>query len=121
MIGDTAEYDVFLSYRVNSDLETAAFLYDTMTQKGLKVWWDKTCLLPGVPWEVGFTDGLLKSRIFLPIFSRGFVNYIQTEALMNSVFTRILSYAELSTRLQRGIRTLQCWVQTPNATVCCWK
>eukprot|EP00597_Dinobryon_sp_UTEXLB2267_P002894 CAMPEP_0170058004 /NCGR_PEP_ID=MMETSP0019_2-20121128/787_1 /TAXON_ID=98059 /ORGANISM="Dinobryon sp., Strain UTEXLB2267" /LENGTH=1211 /DNA_ID=CAMNT_0010262831 /DNA_START=1869 /DNA_END=5504 /DNA_ORIENTATION=- len=74
MIGDTAEFDVFLSYRVNSDLETAAFLYETLTQKGLKVWWDKTCLLPGVPWEVGFTDGLLKSRIFLPIFSRGAIN-----------------------------------------------
>jgi hypothetical protein len=73
MIGDTAEFDVFLSYRVNSDLETAALLYETLTRKGLKVWWDKTCLLPGVPWEVGFTDGLLKSRIFLPIFSREYV------------------------------------------------
>ena len=71
MIGDSAEFDVFLSYRVNSDTEHAAFLFDILSRQGLKVWWDKKCLLPGVPWEIGFTDGLLKSRIFLPIISRG--------------------------------------------------
>lgn len=71
MIGDNAEFDVFLSYRVNSDLQHVAFLYEVLTSKGMKVWWDKKCLLPGVPWEVGFTDGLLKSRIFVPVFSRG--------------------------------------------------
>ena len=50
---------------MNSDTEHAAFLYDILTRKGLKVWWDKKCLMPGVAWEIGFTDGLLKSRIYI--------------------------------------------------------
>ena len=30
---------------------------------------------PGQSWEDGFCDGLLKSRIFLPILSRGAINH----------------------------------------------
>jgi hypothetical protein len=75
MIGEAPEYDIFISYRVNSDLEKVSALYDTLTSAGLKVWWDKKSLEPGIPWEVGFTDGLLKSRIFLPVFSRDAINH----------------------------------------------
>ena len=47
-LGDEPEFDVFLSYRVRSDSERVAILYDVLTQAGLKVWWDKKCLEPGI-------------------------------------------------------------------------
>ena len=71
MIGEEAEYDVFLSYRVNSDSHHCELLYEMMTKRGLKVWWDKKCLQPGVDWEEGFCDGLIKSRAFVALLSRG--------------------------------------------------
>jgi hypothetical protein len=49
-------------------------LYDLLTENGFKVWWDQKCLEPGTSWEEGFCDGLVKSRIFLPILSRGAIN-----------------------------------------------
>lgn len=42
--GDQAEFDVFISYRVASDASHAAKLYELLTEKGLKVWWDHVCL-----------------------------------------------------------------------------
>lgn len=53
MQGDAAEFDVFLSYRVQSDLNHASIIYKKLTDAGLKVWWDKKNLMPGVPWQVG--------------------------------------------------------------------
>ena len=52
MLGERAQFDVFLSYRKQSDENTAQQLYDKLTAAGLKVWWDKKSLLPGVPWQV---------------------------------------------------------------------
>ena len=40
LAGDTARYDVFLSYRVASDLPHARMLYRWLTARGVKVWWD---------------------------------------------------------------------------------
>lgn len=37
--------------------------------------WDKICLEPGVSWEEGFCAGLVKSRIFVPLLSRGAINH----------------------------------------------
>ena len=74
LVGDEAEYDVFLSYRVNSDYYHAEYMYDLLTARGLKVWWDKKCLAPGVPWEEGFCDGLVNSRAFVPLLSREAIN-----------------------------------------------
>ena len=71
MVGEEAEYDIFLSYRVNSDLHHCELMYEMLTEKGLKVWWDKKCLQPGVDWEDGFCEGLIKSRAFIPLLSRG--------------------------------------------------
>ena len=70
LIGEKADYDVFICYRVASDSEHAERLYNLLTNKGLKVWWDKVSLLPGVPWDEGFCDGIMKSKAFVPIFSR---------------------------------------------------
>ena len=71
MIGEEAEFDVFLSYRVNSDYNHCALMYQMLTERGLKVWWDKLCLRPGVPWEEGFCEGLIKCRTFVALLSRG--------------------------------------------------
>ena len=71
MIGEEAEYDVFLSYRVNSDFYHCKFLFEMLTERGLRVWWDKKCLQPGVDWEEGFCKGIIKSRAFIPVWSRG--------------------------------------------------
>ena len=70
MIGEEAEYDVFLSYRVNSDFYHCQLMYEMLTERGLKVWWDKMCLQPGMDWEEGFCDGLIKSRAFIALLSR---------------------------------------------------
>ena len=66
--------DVFLSYRVDSDSEFVEVLYDVLTKMGLKVYLDKKCLQPGVPWEQGFCDGLVSSRVFVPVLSRAAIN-----------------------------------------------
>ena len=71
MIGEEAEHDVFLSYRVNSDLHHCELMYEMLTEKGLRVWWDKKCLQPGADWEEGFCEGLINSRAFVALMSRG--------------------------------------------------
>ena len=54
MLGETAQFDVFISYRVQSDAKHAELIYDKLTAAGLKVWWDKKSLIPGVPWQVNY-------------------------------------------------------------------
>jgi serine/threonine protein kinase len=68
--GDPPEYDVFISYRVLTDSYLAEALYNELTARGLSVFWDKMCLQDGELWEDGFCRGSVKSRIFLPIFSK---------------------------------------------------
>ena len=70
MIGEEAEYDVFLSYRENNNFHHCKLMYEMLTEKGLKVWWDKKCLQPGVDWEEGFCEGLIKSRALVALLSR---------------------------------------------------
>jgi hypothetical protein len=74
LTGQPAQYDVFLSYRVASDSEHVEALYDSLCGVGLRVWYDKKCLKPGASWAEGFVNGLIKSRIFVPILSRGAIN-----------------------------------------------
>lgn len=74
MVGEPPEYDIFLSYRVDSDFKFAEDLYDAFSKRGLKVWWDKKSLPNGKPWEEGFCDGLLKSRAFVAVVSRESIN-----------------------------------------------
>jgi len=47
LVGDDAKWDVFISYRSDSDEEIARLLHKILTECGLRVWWDKVCLLPG--------------------------------------------------------------------------
>eukprot|EP01037_Dinobryon_pediforme_P034773 gene34773-40845_t len=75
MLGESAQFDVFLSYRKQSDESHASLLYNRLTAAGLSVWWDKKSLIPGE----GFCDGLVKSLIFLPLLSREAINSSSVE------------------------------------------
>jgi serine/threonine protein kinase len=77
--GDEAQFDVFISYRVASDSEHVELLYNALTAKGIKVWWDKMCLPLGKDWEKGFCDGLVNSRTFVCLLSRGAINHSEKE------------------------------------------
>ena len=46
LAGTEPKWDVFLSYRVDSDSDHVEELYNVLIVKGLKVWWDRKCLLP---------------------------------------------------------------------------
>ena len=71
LVGDPADFDVFISYRVASDSKHAEILYDKLTTLGLRVWFDKKSLLAGKNWEEGFCDGLVSSRAFVCLLSKG--------------------------------------------------
>jgi serine/threonine protein kinase/ankyrin repeat protein len=73
--GAEPEFDVFLSYRVASDQNSAESLYTALTSIGIRVWWDKVCLKPGEPWEEGFCSGLVNSRTFVCLLSREAINH----------------------------------------------
>ncbi len=74
MVGEKPEFDVFISYRVWSDLEYVQKLYHMLCERGLKVWWDKECLKSGEPWEVGFCQGLMNSNSFVCIVTKSGIN-----------------------------------------------
>ena len=73
--GEQAKYDVFLSYRVDSDSDHVAMLYEALCARELTVWLDRECLLPGQPWEEGFCEGLINSATFVCLLSRGAINH----------------------------------------------
>jgi len=68
--GSAPKWDVFLSYRVDSDLGHVEELYHALVGNSLNVWWDKKCLLPGQNWEEGFRSGLVQSRCLVCLLSR---------------------------------------------------
>jgi ankyrin repeat protein/serine/threonine protein kinase len=69
-----AQFDVFLSYRVSSDVSLVEEIYHRLTGKGFKVWWDKKCLPVGLDWKLGFCAGLMNSRSLLCVFSKNAIN-----------------------------------------------
>ena len=73
--GEEPKWDVFLSYRVDSDLRHATELYEALTERGLHVWWDRKCLRPGQNWEEGFCSGLVSSRYLVCLMSRGAIEH----------------------------------------------
>lgn len=70
LLGQSAEFHVFISYRVSSDQEIARFLFEKLTSRGVKVWWDVKCLKDGENWEAGFCRGLINSAVFVCVLSR---------------------------------------------------
>jgi serine/threonine protein kinase len=75
LLGEKPQFDVFISYRVASDARHTEYLYHRLMAEGFKVWWDKECLAPGVPWEEGFCQGLVNSRSFICIVSKEAINH----------------------------------------------
>ena len=64
---------VFLSYRVDTDLELVEQLYPRLKALRLRVWLDRKELKEGLDWEAGFADGLFGSQVFVSrVFARGF-------------------------------------------------
>jgi hypothetical protein len=74
VVGQEAEFDVFLSYRVASDSKHIKLLHRVLTQKGLNVYWDVLCIRDGEPWQKEFAEGLIASKVFVPFISRQAVN-----------------------------------------------
>ena len=74
MVGERAKWDVFISYRVDSEMDFAEKLYNALTAQGFKVFWDKVCLETGVNWEEGFCAGFVSSRAYVPLLSRKGIN-----------------------------------------------
>jgi serine/threonine protein kinase len=69
--GQDPAFDIFLSYRVASDTAHVEKLYDLLTARGLRVWWDARCLEPGRDWEEGFSEGLAASATIACVLSPG--------------------------------------------------
>jgi serine/threonine protein kinase len=67
---NNASYDIFLSYRVDSDAFLTSLFYEELSQRGINVWWDQKCLKNGLNWEEGFCDGLVNSAVFIPLLSK---------------------------------------------------
>jgi serine/threonine protein kinase len=70
-----AEFDVFVSYRDDSDRELARLIYETLTVDGWKVWLDKNCIGPTVNWRTAFMTGVMASAIIVCILSKGAINH----------------------------------------------
>jgi hypothetical protein len=68
-MGFRQSYDIFLSYRVGSDAELVDRLHDKLVAAGLRVWFDKKCLVGGKKWQEGFLEGLSMSAVFVPVLS----------------------------------------------------
>ena len=96
-----AEWDVFLSYRNDSDSGTAQLLYRLLKAKGLRVNLDSECLAAGLDWEVGFCDGLVKSRCFVPIQSRAAIESRFAALNEASYCDNVLLEHRLAVELQR--------------------
>jgi ankyrin repeat protein/serine/threonine protein kinase len=102
-----AQFDVFLSYRVNSDLSLVEEVYHRLIGKGFKVWWDKKCLPVGLDWKLGFCAGLMNSRSFLCVFSKNAIyqqdNFRQNFSLLeeNSECDNLLLEIRLAFELKR--------------------
>jgi hypothetical protein len=73
------EYDIFISYRQASDTVHARLVYDCLSKiayeredgRRLNVFLDSVRLLGGLSWKEGFIDGLMCSKIMVPIVSKG--------------------------------------------------
>jgi hypothetical protein len=98
--GDDALFDVFLSYRVDSDYKMAESLYNMLTAKGVKVWWDKKCLKDGVDWEKGFCEGIVNSRAFVPLISASAIEERFMDLVPTSWCDNVLLEHRISLELQ---------------------
>ena len=118
LFGEVAEFDVFLSYRKQSDENHAQLMYTKLTDAGLKVWWDKKSLMPGVPWQVCmYVPHLFShSRFSLPCIYRK-----DSVMVWRRVWCFYLSsLGKRSTALQWKSRISHCYLDRRIATMFYW-
>lgn len=92
LIGEKSVYDIFISYRVDSDAENAVMLHRLLEERGLKVFLDKLELKDGMPWEEGFAAGLVNSDVFVPIMSKRALHRLQDLDVGSSCDNVLLEY-----------------------------
>lgn len=61
--------DVFISYS-RKDEDIALNLYNSLVDRGLKVWFDNESIPKGKDWEKEIELGIRQSRLFVPILSK---------------------------------------------------
>lgn len=69
------ENDIFLSYSRN-DEEVVKRLYDLLSSRGLRVWYDRNNIKEADNWRQAILNGIRRSRIFVPILSSNIENEI---------------------------------------------
>jgi len=67
--------DVFLSYSRN-DETLVRKLYDILSRRGLRVWYDRNDIKEGDNWRQAIVGGVRTSRIFVPILTENIENEI---------------------------------------------
>jgi hypothetical protein len=65
------EHDVFISYRVATDADTAMRLADVLEKNHVTPFLDKRCLNAGESWQEGFENGLKSARVVILLISEG--------------------------------------------------
>jgi hypothetical protein len=107
LVGEEPFYDAFIGYRVATDADNVRKLFCHLTRRGYRVFWDKLCLAAGRDWEEGFCDGLVQSRVFIPILSelalfsgttRGDVSMLAPESACDNVVLEHAMALELRQR-----------------------
>lgn len=71
----TYKTDVFLSYSRN-DETTVKKLYDILSNRGLRVWYDRNEIKEGDNWRQAIVSGIRSSRIFVPVLTSNIENEI---------------------------------------------
>ena len=71
----TFKTDVFLSYSRNDEAFVRR-LYDVLSKRGLRVWYDRKDIKAADNWRQAITNGIRTSRIFVPILTSNIENEI---------------------------------------------
>ena len=95
-------WDVFLSYRVNTDQKLVQDLYWRLVgtdvvvngkSRKMRPFWDAECLRSGESWEVGFCNAICRSTLIVAVMSRNAlanVKHLEPHSACDNV---ILEYA----------------------------
>lgn len=87
--------DVFISYS-HSDKEVAQNLYEALSGKELKVWFDDDSIKKAADWKMSIESGIRSTRLFLPILSK---NVEQESIIPHEYRTEWSIAADLSSRM----------------------
>ncbi|KAJ3119267.1 hypothetical protein HK098_005620, partial [Nowakowskiella sp. JEL0407] len=98
-----SDYDVFLSYRVDTDAGNAKVLFMELRvdyAKNTKVFLDNVALELGKDWKEQFLEALKHSRVCVPIISNKFMNGLDVEE--NKVDNVLLEWDTILDRVENG-------------------